>query len=233
VAFLPAVLPLADTAKQKGPAAVTKLLIAANVVVFGWQLWLSFHGGGRALAGFVSEHALVAQRIVRHPLEGQQWLTVFTHMFLHGGVLHLLGNVWFLWIFGGNVEDRLGSFRFLLFYLAAGGAAAAAQTLAGLSSTLPMVGASGAISGVLGAYLILFPTAFVWTLVPWIVPILPVPAMVFLVLWFVMQAFNGVGSLLDGSGAEGGVAWWAHAGGFVAGVFLVLWAKGRGWVRKR
>ena len=226
-------IPLADTAKQKGPAPVTKLLIAANVAVFCWQIWLSWQGGGRALAGFVTEHALVAQRIVHHPLDGQQWRTVVTHLFLHGGVLHLLGNMWFLWIFGGNVEDRLGSFRFLLFYLAAGGAAAATQTLAGLSSTLPMVGASGAISGVLGAYLVLFPTALVWTLVPRIVPILPVPAVVFLVLWFAMQAFNGVGSLLDGTSSGGGVAWWAHAGGFVAGVALILWAKSRGWVRKR
>ena len=226
-------LPLADTAKQKGPAAVTKLLIVANVAVFGWQLWLSLHGGDRVLAGFVTEHALVAHRLVRHPLDGQQWLTVLTHMFMHGGVLHLLGNMWFLWIFGGNVEDRLGSIRFGLFYLAVGGAAAAAQVVAGPSSALPMVGASGAISGVLGAYLILFPTAFVWTLVPWVVPILPVPAVVFLVLWFVMQAFNGLGSLLAGTSGGGGVAWWAHAGGFVAGAGLILWAKGRGWVRKK
>jgi membrane associated rhomboid family serine protease len=96
-----------------------------------------------------------------------------------------------------------------------------------------MIGASGAISGVLGAYLVLFPTAFVWTLVPWIVPILPVPAVVFLVLWFVLQAYNGVGSLLQGTGGDGGVAWWAHAGGFVAGVMLTLWAKSQGWVRKK
>jgi membrane associated rhomboid family serine protease len=231
--LLDAVLPLADTAKQKGAAPVTKLLITANVAVFGWQVWLSFQGGGRALAGFVTEHALVAQRIVQHPLEGAQWLTVLTHMFMHGGVLHLLGNVWFLWIFGGNVEDRLGTFRYLLFYAATGVAAGAAQIAAGPSSALPMLGASGAISGVLGGYLILFPTAFVWTLVPWIVPILPVPAVVFLVLWFVLQAYNGLGSLLDGSAADGGVAWWAHAGGFAAGVGLTVWAKAQGWVRRK
>lgn len=233
MAVAPSVLPLADTAKQKGPATVTKLLIAANVVVFGWQVWLSFSPGGGALAGFVNEHALVAQRLVRHPLDGLQWRTVLTHMFLHGGVLHLLGNVWFLWIFGGNVEDRFGAVRFALFYTAGGVAAAAAQVAAGPSSLLPMVGASGAISGVLGAYLILHPTAFVWTLVPWIVPILPVPAVVFLVLWFVIQAYNGVGSLLTGDAAGGGVAWWAHAGGFAAGLGLALWAKGRGWVRRK
>ena len=225
--------PLADTAKEKGPAAVTKTLIAINVVVFLWQAWLALSGSGRGLAGFVSEHALVAERIVRHPLDGSQWFTVLTHMFLHGGLLHLLGNIWFLWIFGGNVEWRLGPFRFLLFYLLAGFAAAAAQVAVGPFSVLPMVGASGAISGVLGAYLVLFPTAFVWSLVPWIVPILPVPAIVFLVLWFVLQAYNGVGALLSGASSDGGVAWWAHAGGFAAGVAMILWAKGAGWVRKK
>ncbi len=226
-------LPLADTAKEKGPAAVTKILIAVNVIVFAWQLWLSVTGGGRALAGFVDEHALVAQRVVRHPLTGEPWLTVLTHMFLHGGVLHLLGNMWFLWIFGGNVEGRLGPARYLLFYLMAGVAAAAAQVAVGPFSAVPMVGASGAISGVLGAYLILFPTAFVWSLVPWIVPILPVPAVVFLVLWFLMQTYNGVGSLLSGASAGGGVAWWAHAGGFAAGVAMILYAKSAKWISKR
>ena len=209
------------------------MLIAANLSVFVWQVWLSLNGGDRVLSGFVSEHALVAQRIVRHPLDQQQWLTVLSHMFLHGGVLHLLGNMWFLWIFGGNVEYRLGSFRYLLFYVVVGMAAATAQVAVGPMSALPMVGASGAISGVLGAYLVLFPTAFVWSLVPWVVPVLPVPAVVFLVLWFCLQAFNGVGTLLNGTAADGGVAWWAHAGGFVAGVAMILWAKGAGWVRRK
>ncbi|MBI5690756.1 MAG: rhomboid family intramembrane serine protease [Verrucomicrobia bacterium] len=226
-------LPLADTAKQKGPAVVTKLVIVACVAVFGWQAWLAYSPGGRALASFVDHHALVAERIVHHPLDEDQWRTVFTHLFLHGGVLHLLGNMWFLWLFGANVEDRFGAFRFAVFYLLTGAFAAGVQVAAGPASALPMVGASGAISGVLGAYLILFPTALVWTLVPWVVPILPVPAVVFLVLWFVMQAYNGVGSLVNGNAAEGGVAWWAHAGGFVAGAVLALWARGRGWVRRR
>ncbi|MSU50635.1 MAG: rhomboid family intramembrane serine protease [Opitutus sp.] len=225
--------PLADTAKEKGPAVVTKLLIAVNVAVFAWQVSLSLRGGDRALAGFVSAHALVAQGIVRHPFDEQQWLTALTHLFLHGGVLHLLGNMWFLWIFGGNVEGRLGAWRYLIFYLLAGLAAAAAQVAAGPLSALPMVGASGAISGVLGAYLVLFPTAFVWAIVPWIVPVLPVPAIVFLVLWFVMQAYNGVGALLNGTGADGGVAWWAHAGGFAAGVAMILYAKRAKWVRRK
>ncbi len=225
--------PLADTAKEKGPAAVTKLLIAANIAVFGWQVWLALGHGAGALAGFVNEHALVAARIVKQPLSGESWQTVLTHLFLHGGVLHLLGNAWFLWVFGGNVEGRLGGFRYLLLYGLAGFAAAAAQVAVGPFSTVPMIGASGAISGVLGAYLVLFPKAFVWTLVPWIVPILPVPAVVFLVVWFLMQAYQGVGSLLSGSSGAGGVAWWAHAGGFAAGVAMTLYAKRAKWITRK
>jgi membrane associated rhomboid family serine protease len=212
---------------------VTKLLVAANVTVFAWEVALGLIGGERALAGFVEDHALVAQGIVRAPLDERQWFTVLTHMFLHGGVLHLLGNVWFLWLFGGNVEDRLGPWRFGLFYLLAGIAAAVAQIASAPASTLPMVGASGAIAGVLGAYLILFPKAFVWTLVPWIVPILPVPAVIFLVGWFFLQAYNGVGALRSGPVAEGGVAWWAHAGGFAAGVVMILWARRVKWVKRK
>ena len=225
--------PLADTAKEKGPAAMTKLLVAVNVAVFGWQVWLSVSDGERALAGFVGEHALVAHQLVKHPLDGPTWLTVGTHLFLHGGVLHLLGNVWFLWIFGGAVEGRIGAFRFLVLYLLSGVVAAAAQIVASPFADVPMLGASGAISGVLGAYRLLFPTAFVWSIVPWIVPILPVPAIVFLVLWFVLQAYNGVGELLHGSDAGGGVAWWAHAGGFIAGVVMISYAKHARWIRRK
>ena len=224
--------PLADTAKQKGTAPVTKLLIAANAVVFAWELWLMWRGGP-ALEGFVGEHALVAQRMVRNPLDGAQWQTVATHMFLHGGLLHLLGNVWFLWVFGANVEGQVGWWRYLLLYALAGLAAAGAQVATGPFSPVPMIGASGAISGVLGAYLVLFPTAFVWTLIPWIVPIVPVPAMIFLVLWFVMQAYNGVGALLGAADVDGGVAWAAHAGGFAAGVAMLVYARRMRWVRKR
>jgi membrane associated rhomboid family serine protease len=222
--------PLADTAKQKRPAVVTGLLIAANLGVFAWEVWLGLAGGDRRWAGFVTEHALVSKRLIGHPGDAQQWLTVLTHLFLHGGVAHVVGNLWFLWIFGRPVENRLGPVKYLLFYLLAGGAAATAQVIVDPGSTVPMLGASGAISGVLGAYLILFPTAWVWALVPWIVPVLPVPAVVFLVLWFAFQMGGGLGALA--AGIEGGVAWWAHAGGFAAGAALVAWAKRAAWVRK-
>jgi membrane associated rhomboid family serine protease len=226
-------IPLHDTARQRRAPVMTALLVTANLAVFGWEAWLAVTGGGRMLESFLNQHALVPGRLLAHFGDEGQWLTLLTHMFLHGGLLHVLGNVWFLWIFGGNVEDRLGSFTFLLFYLAAGLGAAALQIVVEPSSMLPMIGASGAISGVLGAYLVLFPTAWIIALVPWIVPILPVPAVVFLLLWFLLQAYNGVGTLLSGANAAGGVAWWAHAGGFVAGIGLVLWAKAAGWVRRR
>ena len=225
-------LPLADTTKQQRPPVITALLVAANLGVFAWQIWLLAESGERALTSFFTTHALVPQSLLAHPEDGAQWGTLISHMFLHGSVGHVLGNVWFLWIFGGNVEDRLGPWRYPLFYLLAGFAAAGLQILVEPGSTIPMVGASGAISGVLGAYLILFPRAWVWSLVPWIVPILPVPAVLFLVLWFALQAYNGVGSLLSGTAAAGGVAWWAHAGGFLAGVALIVWAKAQGWLRR-
>jgi membrane associated rhomboid family serine protease len=224
-------IPLADTAEQKRTPVVTMVLVAANFCAFGWELWLGFDGGPKLQASVIETHALVAQRAIAQWDSVQQWQTVLTHMFLHGGWAHLLGNLWFLWIFGGNVEDRLGAFKFLLFYLLAGLVAAGAQVAVDPGSAVPMIGASGAISGVLGAYLILFPTAWVWSLVPWIVPVLPVPAVVFLVLWFAVQTLNGLGALA--LGATGGVAWWAHTGGFAAGVALIVWAKRARWVRKK
>ncbi|HEY0944479.1 MAG TPA: rhomboid family intramembrane serine protease [Opitutaceae bacterium] len=225
-------LPLWDTQPHKRPPVVTVLLIAANLGVFGYEVVLALQGS-RGAEAFLVEFALVPQRLLGGWTDERQWLTVLTAMFLHGGVAHVVGNCWFLWIFGNNVEDRLGHFLFLLFYLASGFGAAALQVLFDPSSAVPMIGASGAISGVLGAYFILFPTAWVVALVPWIVPVLPVPAFVFLILWFAIQALNGVGSLLSGASGEGGVAWWAHAGGFAAGVALLLGARNLGWVRKK
>ena len=207
---------------------MTVTLIVVNVAVFAYEVHLAIAG---RMGPFVFEHALVPRRWLANWAEGGQWLTIVTHMFLHGGFAHLLGNGWFLWVFGRSVEDRLGAGRFLLLYLLAGVAAAALQMLAAPDSPLPMIGASGAISGVLGAYLVLFPTAWIYALVPWIVPIVPIPALVFLVLWFVVQAFNGFGALLD-SRLGGGVAWWAHAGGFAAGMGLLLLARHRTRLRR-
>lgn len=200
---------------------MTALLIAGCLGVFVYEVMLLMQGES-AFATWMTRHALVPGRLLAGWQDPAQWATIGSSMFLHGGVAHVLGNCWFLWVFGNNVEDRLGSFGFLLFYLASGLAAALAQVAVQPGSAIPMVGASGAISGVLGAYLVFFPRAWVISLVPWIVPILPIPAVLFLVLWFVVQAYAGVGSLMDGSAAAGGVAWFAHAGGFIAGVVMAM-----------
>jgi membrane associated rhomboid family serine protease len=226
-------LPLWDeNPARRAPPVVTVLIIAANLGVFAYQVMLAMQDP-RAVEAFIGAHALVPGRLVAGWDQASEWKTLFTHMFLHGGLAHVAGNCWFLWIFGRSVEDRLGPVKFVLFYLLCGLAAAGLQIAVDPGSALPMLGASGAISGVLGAYFILFPTAWIVTLVPWIVPILPVPAFFFLIVWFVFQTLNGVGSMLSGAAAAGGVAWWAHAGGFTAGLALILWAKGAGWVRRR
>ncbi|MGZ0166482.1 MAG: rhomboid family intramembrane serine protease [Planctomycetales bacterium] len=154
------------------------------------------------------------------------WATLLTCIFLHGGWMHFFGNMWFLWIFGDNVEDRYGHFGYLIFYLLCGVAASAAHYLAGPTSMIPTIGASGAIAGVMGAYLFLYPRARVLTLVPLVVilQVLSVPAPLFLGFWFLMQFYQG--AVAAASGAAGGVAWWAHIGGFVVGLVLT-WMLGR------
>ena len=154
------------------------------------------------------------------------WVTVFTSMFLHGGLLHVGGNMLYLWIFGDNVEDRMGHGRFLVFYLLCGVAAALAQTITAPDSVVPMVGASGAIAGVMGAYFVLYPHSRIVTLIPLFVyfQVIEVPAILFLGIWFVMQFLSGVGSIVTtaGGGPAGGVAFWAHVAGFVAGISGVI-----------
>ena len=152
------------------------------------------------------------------------WLAVLTSMFVHGGLMHVAGNMLYLWIFGDNVEDRMGHGRFVAFYLLCGAAAALAQTAAAPDSPVPMVGASGAIAGVMGAYFVLYPKSRVLTLIPFPITVVEIPAVYLLGLWFVMQFVNGVATMTppeDGALA-GGVAFWAHAAGFGAGALLVL-----------
>ena len=199
---------------------MTVALIALNVIVFLHEASL-----GPYLEKFVFAYGLVPRRLVfwpGAPLDPARFLPLFTSMFWHGGWLHLLGNMLYLWIFGDNVEDKLGHLRYLVFYLAAGIVAALTQVALDPTSLLPTVGASGAIAGVLGAYLVSYPRAKVLTLVPilifpWFVEI---PAFAYLIFWFLLQLLEGVGQL--GVPQErGGVAVWAHIGGFIAGVVLV------------
>jgi len=199
---------------------VTYALIAANVIVFLSYLPLS--ADPRALQSFFAQWALVPAEVS----EGLHYYGFLTSMFLHGGLLHLGGNMLFLWIFGDNMEDELGHLGYLLFYLASGLAAAAGQYLMAPYSTVPMLGASGAIAGVMGGYLLLFPRARVDILIILVIifRIIPVPAWLMLGLWFGLQLFAGASA----TGDEGGVAYWAHTGGFLAGLALTLPL----WLRK-
>jgi membrane associated rhomboid family serine protease len=211
------VIPLRDLVPVRRRPWVTYGLIAANVVIYGYEALLP-DDAARLLA---YRHGLVPAMFVQH-LGPDTFGTVFTSMFLHGGFLHVLSNMWFLHIFGDNVEDALGRMRFLLFYLAAGVCAALTHVLIDVDSQTPMVGASGAIAGVLGAYIRLYPRARVVTLIPIVVIMLvrELPAVFFIVVWFLIQLLSGFGSL-GGPDQGGGVAFFAHIGGFVAGLLLV------------
>ncbi|OPZ80915.1 MAG: Rhomboid protease GluP [bacterium ADurb.Bin429] len=182
------------------------------------------------LRAFVERAALTPAALlgkdVPHDVLEPVWLTVFTSMFLHGGPLHIGGNMLYLWIFGNNVEDTMGSGRFLLFYLLCGVVAAVAQIATGPDSTVPMLGASGAVAGVLGAYVVRFPAAQVETCIFFFfITIIRLPALIVLGFWFLLQFTQGVAAL-SGADPDGGIAWWAHIGGFVAGMlFINLFAK--------
>ncbi|MGH2523274.1 MAG: rhomboid family intramembrane serine protease, partial [Anaerolineales bacterium] len=208
--------PLKDTIRSRSFPAVNWLIILANLAIFVYETSLS----SGQLEGLITTYGIVPVRLVGGL--PQEWLTLFTSMFLHGGWLHVISNLWALYIFGDNVEDRMGSGRYLAFYLICGVAAGLAQVFATPSTRIPSIGASGAIAGVLAAYLVLYPGARVITLIP--VFILPwfveIPAILYLGFWFASQLFSGVLSL-GTSTMTGGIAYWAHIGGFVAGLVLV------------
>jgi membrane associated rhomboid family serine protease len=214
------VIPIRDTIRSRTAPVVTVALIIVNVLVFLHEIAL-----GPYVERFVHAYGLIPRRLVYwpgDPLDPLRFLPLLTSMFWHGGWLHLIGNMLYLWIFGDNVEDRLGHGRFLFFYVGCGLVAALTQVALSPDSAVPTVGASGAIAGVLGAYLISFPRSRVVTIIPiiifpWIVEI---PAVAYLVIWFAMQLLSGVASLGQ-SEMLGGVAWWAHIGGFVAGLVSV------------
>ena len=206
-------IPLRDVIPSRTTPYVTILLIALNTFVFLYQFML-----GPGAEEFILYYGLIPGAF--------SWVAVLTSMFVHGGLLHFGGNMLYLWIFGDNVEDRMGHGRFLTFYLLCGAAAALAQTIAAPDSLIPMVGASGAIAGVMGAYFVLYPRSRIVTLLPLFVlfPIVEIPAIFFLGFWFLLQLVSGVGSLAAATAGEppGGVAFWAHAAGFLAGISGVL-----------
>jgi membrane associated rhomboid family serine protease len=222
-------IPLKDDTPSALKPAVTLSLIAACAVVFLWQRSLDAAAGRQAVAALGAIPAVLLTD-ARLPPE-LQWIprfaTPFSSMFLHGGWMHLLGNMLFLWIYGDNVEGALGHARYLAFYLLCGIAALFAQALSNPASPYPIIGASGAISGVLGAYLLLFPKSRVLTLVllPFYVTTLRMPAMVLLLLWFAVQLISDLA--VPGGGGGAGVAFRAHIGGFLTGLILVPLFKRR------
>jgi membrane associated rhomboid family serine protease len=229
------VFPYHDENETQRATYVTWVFIALNVLT-----WLFVQGAGAplALARSVCELGLIAGELTGRAAPGtpfpmgeglvcltdpgRQVLNVLTSMFLHGSWMHLIGNMWFLWIFGNNIEDSMGHVRFVVFYLVCGVAAALAQVAANPAAVVPMVGASGAISGVMGAYLVLYPRVRVFTLVPiGFIPFsIALPAWTMLIYWAAIQLFSGVIGMV-GAQDEGGVAFWAHIGGFVAGLVLI------------
>jgi membrane associated rhomboid family serine protease len=213
-------IPLRSTERVHTTAAVTGSIIGVNVLIFLYQATLS----PAALNQLVSQWGIVPDRL--------QLFSLVTSMFLHGGWLHLGGNMLFLWVFGRNVEDLIGGGKFLAFYLLCGLVAAIVHVIANPYSRMPTIGASGAIAGVMGAYLVKFPRARILTLVPLFIFIttLEIPAAFLLLWWFAVQFFSGFGSLNENDYTGGGVAWFAHVGGFVAGMLLIrLFPERRRW----
>jgi membrane associated rhomboid family serine protease len=202
-----------DDSAERSVPIVTYLLIVLNVLFFFVEL-----SGGEP---FIERWSVVPRRLTQNP--GADFITVFTSMFMHGGWLHMGGNMLYIWIFGDNVEDRFGHAKFALFYLLCGIAATFAQVVVSAGSTIPNLGASGAIAGVLAAYIILFPRGQVKVLMGR--GVVPMPALVVIGLWIVLQFVNGVGSITQ-SAETGGVAYMAHIGGFVAGLVLTFLFRG-------
>lgn len=213
--------PLYDTARTRTFPLVNLTLILANVLAFLYELQM----GSGALDKFIFTWGLIPARLMGDPTG--TWNTIYTSMFLHGGWFHIINNMWVLFIFGDNVEARMGKIKYLLFYLLSGTAAGLLQTFILPTDQNPMIGASGAIAGVLGAYLVLFPSSRVASLVPilFIFTIIEIPAFIYLIFWFVSQLYSG---WLSFQGVDGsGIAWWAHIGGFTFGLVMSFFFASR------
>lgn len=209
-------IPLRDNIPSSRRPWVNYSIIFVNVIIFLYELTLLNAG---LLEKFILRWGFMPSSFLSNPLA--KIPTLFSAMFLHGGVIHLGGNMLYLWIFGNNVEDWYGHWRYLIFYLLCGLAASFGQMATNIHSTIPTIGASGAIAGVLGSYFLLYPNARVLTLIPFgfFLRLVEIPAFFFLGFWFLLQMFSG--TLTLGS-QSGGVAWWAHIGGFLAGVGFLL-----------
>jgi membrane associated rhomboid family serine protease len=221
-------IPLRVDIRRHSVALFNGLLILLNIAVFFYELSLPPQQGQALVFAFGLTPAQM-QLLFASPgiTLGQAFLPMLTSMFLHGGWMHLLGNMLFLWVFGGSVEEALGHFQYLFLYLVSGVGAAIVHTIFNWGSRIPTVGASGAISGVMGAFVVLFPRARVTTLIPalFLFFTVEIPAVLMMGYWFLIQVFSGVASL--GISDQGGVAWWAHVGGFLLGAFLAAGVRKR------
>lgn len=221
-------IPIRDDQPRFSTPFVNYFIIALNVVVFFFELSAGAQNH-RSLNGLVYHFGIVPVNFVHalsrapHPNLSVAFLPILTSMFLHGGWLHIIGNMWVLWIFGDNIEDYLGHFTYLIFYLVCGFAAAITHILLNAGSNVPTVGASGAIAGIMGAYFLLYPRAKVLTLVPLIIffTFWWLPAWIVLGYWFALQFFSGAATQVAYTTQGGGIAFWAHVGGFVTGVALI------------
>ena len=214
-------IPLYDTVRSHKFPVVNWILIGLNVFAFLREIGME----PGELQAFIFANGLIPSQLIANP--ESEWMTIFSSMFLHGGWFHIINNMWVLLIFGDNVEAGMGSIRYPIFYLLSGVAAGLLQTYVLPSSTTPMIGASGAVAGVLGAYLVLFPRSRIASLVPilFIFTIVEIPAMLFLLFWFVSQLYSGWFAIQGGGGS--GIAWWAHIGGFAFGVLMVFFFRRR------
>ncbi len=213
-------IPIRDGIPTRRTPIVNYLLIIANILVFLF-MWMA----GNAQESLVYQFALIPANLTDGSVTAGDFFDIFTSMFMHAGIAHIAGNMLYLWIFGDNVEDTLGHFKYIIFYLFGGLVAALTHLATNPGSQIPTVGASGAISAVLGAYLVLYPRSHIATFIPigFFLRLAMLPASIVLVLWFVMQLFSGFISL--GGPDVGGTAFWAHIGGFVAGVLMGLMSK--------
>ena len=231
-------IPLRDTTRSKTFPMITLWLVIINIAIFLFEIFI-----GKYLNNFIDIFGIVPAKYFHLINIGsfnylQRFYPFITSQFLHGGWLHLIGNVWFLWIFGNNVEYHFGRVKFLIFYLTCGILAGITHVYSNPASYIPTIGASGALAGVMGAYIMLYPRAKILTLIPifFFIKLIEIPASVFLGVWFFIQFFNGA-LVLNISNTCCGIAWWVHIGGFVAGVISILLffpqRKKRYWVKHR
>lgn len=212
--------PLYDTVRSHKFPVINLMLIAVNAIAFYYEIQMA----PPELQNFIFANGLIPAQFLSDP--SGHWTNIFSSMFLHGGWFHIISNMWVLFIFGDNIEARMGGIRYLVFYLLSGVTAALLQTYILPASQVPMIGASGAVAGVLGAYLILYPQSRIASLVPifFIFTLIEIPAFIFLVFWFISQLYSGLFAI---QGDASGIAWWAHVGGFLFGIFVAFFFRRR------